>query len=333
MAYNKFLVVLTFIFSLLLSSCGGKEDCSIPSEISEINLTVDIERLDFKLDSLNSLRETANFLNKNQGFLAGFLEPQQYQNPNTVVGRFHNLITNPGFDSLQSETRKVFDEQKINEIENELELLFKHIKYYYPDYNIPKVQTVTTGIIRDLYVTDSVIVIGLDYFLGEKGRYRPQQPQYILDHYTPEYIVPKIALLISNKYNKVDLNDKTLLADMIYYGKSYAFVNAVMPCLDERKIMWYSEQEMEAANNNAEIIYSYFVSNELFYDTSPMAKRKYVMERPKTPEIGDQCPGRIGTWLGWQVVQRYQDKTDKSLQELMSTREAEVIFQKAAYKP
>ncbi|WP_271711462.1 gliding motility lipoprotein GldB [Marinigracilibium pacificum] len=318
---------------MILSSCGSDQQCEITTEIKAVNADITIERLDLELNSISTIQETANFLRQNQGFLAGFLEPQNYPDPNMVVGMFHQLITDPGFDSLQSETKKVFNEEKISKLETELESLFKHIKYYYPEYKIPKIQTVTTGILRDLYVTDSVIVIGLDYFLGKEGKYHPQQPQYILEHYTPEYIVPKIALLISNKFNEVNLNDKSLLADMIFYGKSYAFVNAVIPCLDDNKIIWYTEQELEAANNNADVIYSYFVSNELFYDTSPMSKRKYVFERPKTPEIGDNCPGRIGSWLGWQIVNKFKDRSNISLQELMAISEPETIFQKAAYKP
>ena len=40
-------------------------------------------------------------------------------------------------------------------------------------------------------------------------------------------------------------------------------------------------------------------------------------ERPKTLEIGDKCPGRIGEWLGWEIVNRYVDEEGIDLATLM----------------
>ncbi|MBL7874085.1 MAG: gliding motility lipoprotein GldB, partial [Cyclobacteriaceae bacterium] len=56
--------------------------------------------------------------------------------------------------------------------------------------------------------------------------------------------------------------------------------------------------------------------------------------RPKTYEVGDQAPGRIGTWVGWQIVRKFAaKKSDLSLPEVMSLRDAKLIFNESGYRP
>jgi hypothetical protein len=50
--------------------------------------------------------------------------------------------------------------------------------------------------------------------------------------------------------------------------------------------------------------------------------------------VADQAPGRIGTWVGWQIVNAYaKRKTDVTLQELMLNKNARQIFDESRYRP
>ena len=62
-------------------------------------------------------------------------------------------------------------------------------------------------------------------------------------------------------------------------------------------------------------------------------KQKYLGERPKTYDIGNDCPGRIGAWLGWQIVQQYANKKELGLQELMKVSNAQQLFQETKFRP
>jgi hypothetical protein len=65
-----------------------------------------------------------------------------------------------------------------------------------------------------------------------------------------------------------------------------------------------------------------------------MAKQKFLGDRPKTLEVGEQCPGRIGQWVGWQIVKKYMEThPDVSLPQLMQMNDAEKIFKESRYKP
>jgi uncharacterized protein YjaZ len=45
-----------------------------------------------------------------------------------------------------------------------------------------------------------------------------------------------------------------------------------------------------------------------------------------------QSPGRIGVWLGWQIVKSFMQNNDVSLQKLL-TIDSEDLFKKSSYKP
>jgi uncharacterized protein YjaZ len=49
-------------------------------------------------------------------------------------------------------------------------------------------------------------------------------------------------------------------------------------------------------------------------------------------DIDKESPGRIGVWLGWQIVRSYMNNNEVTLQQLLQTN-AEEIFNKSKYKP
>ncbi|MDQ4140161.1 MAG: gliding motility lipoprotein GldB, partial [Bacteroidota bacterium] len=61
---------------------------------------------------------------------------------------------------------------------------------------------------------------------------------------------------------------------------------------------------------------------------------KYLEDRPTVPEIDAKCPGRIGRWVGWQIVRIYMEENpDVTLQQLMAEKDAQKIFNESHYKP
>jgi hypothetical protein len=216
----------------------------------------------------------------------------------------------------------------------------KVIKFYYPDFKMPKVYTVVTGFSNDLFVDSTMIVIGLDYFLGKNTRYNVRNhkgeklPAYMVARYQKEYIVPAAMILFAQLFNQRDDLDKTLLAEMIAFGKTYQFAKMTQPDTPDSLIISYSADEIEKCSANQAILWAHFVQKNLFFDKSFANVNKYIGERPFTSEIGDDCPGRIGRWIGWQIVRSYlKNNPDVNLPLLMSEKNAQFIFEKSKYKP
>ncbi|MDX5479987.1 MAG: gliding motility lipoprotein GldB, partial [Cyclobacteriaceae bacterium] len=73
--------------------------------------------------------------------------------------------------------------------------------------------------------------------------------------------------------------------------------------------------------------------NDLLFKTNPFEIRKYIGEAPTTDEISPDAPGRIGRWLGWNIVDDYRFNNQLSLPELMLEADTEKIFRRSGYKP
>ncbi len=318
-------------FSLLLFSCN-KDRCGGP-DVSDIPISLTIERLDQAMFSLKSPEEVQQFLGRYPAFSKDFLGIDRLPADSAVVNELYRLIHDPYIDTLYRETQQTFGD--LSKLTKQFEDAFRHIKYYYPDFTPPTIYTAFTGlgsVGSDFYVGDSTIIISLEFFLGEGARYRPQVYDYILARYRPEYIVPTCIMRYASRYNATDPKDESLLADMVFYGKSYYFIQKAMPCLPDSVLAGYTEAQEMLVENNTRVIWAHFVDNELLYETSHFAKPRYVDERPNTIEISNQVPGRIGRWLGWQIVQTYARKADAPLPELMK-RGAREIFTQSGYKP
>lgn len=320
------------ILSFLLISCNNG-DCGGP-DVSDIAIDLEIKRLDQMLFALNSKEEIQSFLDTHPLYAERFIGIRNYPDDSIVVNELYQLINDVHVDTLYQETQAVFGD--LSALKKEFEDAFRHIKYYYPDFTPPAIYTAFSGlgtIGQDLYISHEAIIISLEYFLGEDASYRPQAYDYILKRYKPAFIVPTCVMLYSSKYNTTDMEDNTLLADMIFYGKSYYFTQQAMPCLPDSILAGYSDAQASLVENNTKVIWSHFIDNELLYETSDFVKPRYVDERPNIIEISNQVPGRIGRWLGWKIVQEYMEKTDTALPALMQERDAQKIFRQSKYKP
>jgi len=323
----------SLLLSVVLWSCDSNV-CKIDDSINQIPVNVKVERLENELFSLKSKAELSSFLNTNPVLKKYFLASDQYPDDSILVNNLFQRINNIYIDTLFQETQKEFDD--LSELKPQLEMTLKHIKYYYPESPDFKLETLVTGMgSSELYVSDTLVIVGLDYYIGPSATYRPIGiPNYILRRYQKEYITPAVTLLLSSKYIKEDPGDNTMLADMIYYGKRYYFAKQMMPCTPDSLIIWYTGEQLKDVQDNEDVIWAYFISNKLLFETNHITKTKYMDERPTVFEIGDKCPGRIGEWLGLQIVESYMiANPGVTLNALMANPNAREIFNKSNYKP
>ena len=321
------------LFLVVFWSCSADEYDYCEEAPSVDNTTeISIERLDRELFELNSVSEILAFLQKYPGMTQEFLGSPLYPSDSILAQELYKRIKNPYLDTLYQDTQEYFGE--LEDLTDQLESAFSRINHYYPGFKAPRVQAMVTGFgSSEMYVSDSLIVVGLDFYLGPEGRYTPPDiPGYILERYQEEYIVPAIMLLYADKYISEDREDNTMLADMIYYGKKYEFAKNMLPCVSDSLIVWYSGEKLTNVEENRDVLWMYFLSNELLYETNHLQKQKFMDERPFIPEIGDQCPGRIGAWIGWDILKSYKEEyPDRDMQAILGQPNAQAIFTASKY--
>lgn len=330
---NRVLIFL-FAFGLLLSACETQpEECVYQPQFEEpVEFT--FKQLQEEIASISNKHDLVTLLGKYITLRDGLLARSSYPDDSIFLNTHFSRFSHPSFDTLLLETKRIFGDGSL--LRADFELAFTNLKHYYPDSHIPEVQTAITGLSSDLVVTDSVIVVSLDYYLGPAGKYRPELYQYLLTRYEPEDIVPSCLLImgISPGLNKTRLDDKSVLADMVAYGKAFYFAKHMLPCVPDSVFLWYTAEEMEGARKNEDLIWARLIEDEVLFTTSHLVKQRYLGERPKTLEVGEKCPGRIAQWVGWQIVNAYMSShPEVTLPELMDMEDAQLLFRESRYKP
>lgn len=332
----KKIVAVLLLASAGLSSCENdtEEKCAFIPDTQPAEADVMIESLEAQLPAIQTKKELVDFFSNHPAIRDHFFSREGYPNDSAFINILYNRFTSPHIDTLLMETQSVFGD--LSGLKTEFSMAFANLKYYYPDFKVPKIQTIISGLETDLLVSDTLIVVGLDYYLGNGARYRPNMYEYMQRRYTKEFIVPSVLLLygIDERFNKTQLTDKTVLADMIAYGKAYYFAKHMLPCVPDSTFIGYTKEEMQGARENEDLVYVRLVENEVLYSTSHQIKQKYIAERPKTLEVGEKCPGRIGTWVGWRIIDTFAERhPEMTLVEMMNLTNAEKIFKEAKYRP
>lgn len=329
-------LVAIAIFTILLSSCDGdRESCAFEPDVSKIAVDLEWRSYEDSLAAIQSKGDLVKILTRSPLLRDVMLNRAGYPSDSVFINELYNRFSNPHIDTLVMEVHRVFGD--LSELKGDFELAFKNFKYYYPDFRVPRVETVITGMESDLYVSDSVIVIGLDHYIGPDAKYQLNHLyEYLRRKYHKDFIVPSAMLLygIDEKYNNYNPSDQTILAEMISYGKAYYFAKRMVPCTPDSVLIAYTAEEMRGSREYESLIWSRLIEDQVLFSTNRDEKKKYILERPKTYEVGDKCPGRIGQWVGWQIVNSYSEShKDEDLKSIMSNSDASKLFEQSGYKP
>ena len=329
-------VLVVLVLGALFSRCGKNDEdqCVYRPDVSDIDVDLHFEQFEDSIINISSKEQLVRLLTRQPMMRDYIFRRTGYPNDSLFINEIYKRVTNPHFDTLYFETKKVFAD--VTDLKAEFAEAFANLKYYYPDFTPPRIQTMISGLDNDLFVSDSLIIVSLDFYLGKGARFRPDMYEYLLRQYEKVNIVPSCMLIygISERYNRTDLQDRTVLADMIAYGKSYYFAKHMLPCVPDSVFTWYTEKEIVGARRNQDLIWARLVQDKVLFETSHMVKQRYLGERPKTLEVGEECPGRIGQWVGWQIINSYMNAhPDVTLPELMQNDDAQQIFKESQYKP
>ncbi|WP_071595178.1 gliding motility lipoprotein GldB [Hymenobacter aerophilus] len=323
--------LLALAAGLSLGACSKNDDqCELSPEVAKVQAPVKLERLEKPFFKLKTAADADQFLQQHGLFARQFLQAGQYP-PGVLSATLARLATNVGLQKLGAQADSTF---RGPQLQQNLTQLFQHVRYYYPGFRVPPVRTFVSGLSQDLFVNDSLIVISTDYFVGPTAAYRPNVPAYIQRRYTPEHLLPGVALAISTKYNQKPAAGQTMLGEMVHFGKALYFAQQMLPCTPDSLLMGYTDAEMAGVEFNEGKIWAHFIEKNLLYSTAPFTVQKYIGERPNIPEIDKTAPGRVGAWLGWQIVRKYMAENPKvTLPQLMAEKDAQRILNQSRYRP
>lgn len=218
----------------------------------------------------------------------------------------------------------------------ELEKGFRYYNYYFPTKQIPKVVSMVTAISNNIVVTDSVLGVGLDLYLGDSSQVYEWAgiPEYLRQKSTPEYMASDMMRgWILSEFEPTKKSDE-LLSQIINYGKGLYVMDAVFPLKEDYLKIGYTKENLQWCKDHEVDIWARLITENQLYSTDINTVRALTGPGPFTTGFTKDSPAQLGYWVGWQIVRKYMDENPEiTLEELMQNEDAQGILLKSKYKP
>lgn len=246
-------------------------------------------------------------------------------------------ISDPIIREIYKATKEKFPDMKATE--KVLDDAFKIYLSNFPNSKVPTIYTILPGLdfsTPSVFGYEDNLFVCVDMYLGENFKYYTAagMPKFIARRCTPDRI-PLDCFTKGMAYKH--LPDKTLITlldNMIYEGKKLYFTQIMFPDTKEIDIIGYTEEQYKWAQEHMSQIWQYFIEKKLLYSKDEDDIRRMIDETPFTREFGNNSPGRIGSYIGLQIIKSYMhNHSDVTLEELMKNEDAQGILNKAGFKP
>lgn len=333
-------ITLTGAFALLLFLLSGCHNDPLDVDVSTVNIEVIFKRLDQDLFSLNPAAgqtNTAELYAKYGQFLVDYSEgvlrigSPESESYSYAVAQF---ITDENMKSLYRDVQDEFND--VSFIEKELTDAFKFYRYHFPDSTVPDVVFNISALNYAVVATQTTLAIGLDMFLGADYPVYPLVglPKYMYTNMKPNQVVPQAMKGWVQSMYETDALRNNLLEHMIFEGKLLYAMDALLRETEDSLKVGFSPEEMAWCKEYEPRIWAHLVDQELLYTTEYMDINKWINQAPFVAGIPKNSPGRLGQWVGWQIVRSYMKNNPQiPITELMTNQNAQEILAKSKYKP
>lgn len=244
-----------------------------------------------------------------------------------------NKMQNPLWIELYAEVQKKYTD--FEPIKKELDTLFKHIKYNFPETKTPKVITLISEMDYNNKVvyTDSLVLISLELYLGKEHKFY-EFPDYLKQNFERNQIIPDVVSGFSFQ-KTAPITETNLLSQMVYFGKQLYLKDVLIPHYSDAEKIGFTTKQITWCEENESYMWRYFIEKQLLYSNEQKLNNRFINPAPFSKfylEIDNESPGKVGVWIGWQIVRSFMKNNEVSIQEMLKMNTKE-LFEKSKYKP
>lgn len=338
--FNKDMRIFQVIFlTILLVACGEKNPLDV--DVSGIEVEIRIDRMEKELfeckyedlPALNT-RFSQKYGDLWDAYVAVMLRAGSPDDSLIVVSldRFiHDEVMMQVYQDISAEYGD------LSWLQKDLEEAFRHLKYYYPDAEIPLIVTYNSVFNYGVSTFEHSVGVGLDMYLGPDNRTvkkisTEMIPQFMKDKMIREYLVVDIMRGWFEVNFMEELQGQDFLSRIVYEGKILYALDALLPTTPDHIKIRYTSDQFGWCIENENNIWRDIVDKKLLYSTEPLEIKKFCDEAPFTSGLPNNSPGRVGTWLGWMMVRAYvKEHPETTLPQLMAIDNPKKILK--SYKP
>lgn len=330
------IVTQLIIIGFLITSCNSKDNFR-NIEITPVKIS--IERLDQELFDPQFTMNEKNLQAKNKYgefysiYSENLLNLGSANDP-ALVGALKGFVSDADVKSIYNETNKRYSD--LSEIEASLNSAFGRYKTAFPEKLVPMVVSFISGFNTKLAITDSILGIGLDLYLGPQNDFYEmlRYPQYKRAGLSKEFI-PRDAIYgwVSTEFDTRE-KEKYFLEAIVKKGKLLYVLDCLMPEIHDSLKIGYSKAQMEWAATYEPHFWGIVIEEKLLFETSISKYYKYLQDGPFTSGLDHSSPPRYGEWLGWKIVRSFmKNNQDVDLRALLEMSDAQELLNKSGYKP
>src|SRR5690606_6262151 len=181
------------------------------------------------------------------------------------------------------------------------------------DSLVPRIITFNSGFNYGIFPTDSVLGVGLEWFIGSEhpviGMLAPEAfPQYVKERMQPQMLVPSAVKGWLLVHYMPDVQGADLLAHLVATGKVMALLDALLPDVQLHLKMAFTSDQLAWCEANEFNIWKEIVNNEMLYSKKPADIGRLMNDGPFTNGFPRESPGHIGEWIGYRMVRPYMEE-------------------------
>lgn len=331
-------VLSVLIFSLVLCGCGNRYQY-IPKDIEPV--TVDIVRFDSALLAVradSTMQDVRRLYAEYEAFIPLYVEGV-LRLPMEDTAYFSEQLANFLVDTTMgfAQTNALAKERfaNVDSIQNVLNIAFSRLHYLYPDWVIPTVYLFVSGFNSSVVYYDNMLGVGVDMYLGSDYPYYNQvvydyqkstmEKEYVVRDLMSMYLAYNIAY--NSKYNR-------LLEQMIFRGKQLFLLSQLLPDAPAWQVIGYTPEQWAWCEHYEQAIWNRIMEKRDLFKTESRILNSYMNEGPFTAEVTQDSPGRLGLWVGWQIVKSYMHHNQEiTIHDLINEGDAQKILEQSFYKP
>lgn len=327
-----------FVAVIFMLSVGCRQENRFQVAYFEDPVKVTLNRFDLAfigMDTTDMICGLHTLEEQYPAFYPVFLSEALMMHANDSVEnarQIKDFLQDSTFAFVHRQVKAVFEHAE--PIEQELSLAYSYIHHYFPKLKLPELYCFVSGFNHQFIGNDSLLGIGTDLYLGaDFALYHDITHEYLIPDMRKERICRDILELVIRR-NFPFNGPENLLNNMIYEGKICFLISICMPDSDPETQIAYSKDAIEWCRTNEKRIWISMLEQQHLYSTDYMLINQYINPAPFTAPISQNSPGRLGRWVGWQIVQHYmQNNKTISLNDLMANENYQSILEQSHYRP
>lgn len=238
-----------------------------------------------------------------------------------------------GFHATNLRVKETFHD--ITSIQSELDEAFTRLKYLYPDWYTPTITFFISGFNASVLFVGDNLAAGTDMYLGSDYEYYNRVVyDYQKQTMRPECLATDLVSAYLFRNIPFTSTKNRLLENMIYRGKVMFLLSLLMPQQPDYEVMGYTLEQWRWCLKYERAIWNTIMDKRDLFTTDSKILTSYLNDGPFTQEVSQDSPGRLGTWVGWRIVESYmKHNPDVTLQQMMADGDAQHILEQSYYKP